>query len=60
MIYIELEKLQQLQAASRPKERLCPIVKAYVEFERHEDCSQALHQLAGRRYDQFLFPFITC
>lgn len=47
----QLEKLQAAQKALKPQQRLCPIGKVYVEFERQEDCSQALHQLAGRRYD---------
>jgi hypothetical protein len=46
----QLEKLQQAQAQLKPKERICPLAKVYVEFENHDDCSQALHQLAGRRY----------
>jgi len=47
----QLEKLQQAQANLKLKERMCPIAKVYVEFERQEDCSQAMYQLAGRRYN---------
>lgn len=46
----QLEKLQQAQAQLKPKERICPLAKVYVEFENYDDCLQALHQLAGRRY----------
>jgi splicing factor U2AF subunit len=33
-----------------PAQRVCPIAKIYVVFERQEDCAKALHALAGRRY----------
>jgi len=46
----QLERLQQAQAQLKPKERICPLAKVYVEFESYEPCLQALHQLAGRRY----------
>ena len=45
----QLERLQQAQAQLKPKERICPLAKVYVEFEHYEDCLQALNQLAGRR-----------
>jgi len=36
----------------------CPIAKAYVEFEKQEDCLKALQLLAGRRYGDHIV--VTC
>jgi splicing factor U2AF subunit len=47
----QIEKLQKAHAQVQPKERICPLVKVYVEFENCDECAQALHKLAGRRYN---------
>jgi len=36
----------------------CPIAKAYIEFERTDDCTKALQLLAGRRYGDHIV--VTC
>jgi len=39
-------------------DKQCPIAKAYVEFEKQEDCTKALQMLAGRRYGDHIV--VTC
>lgn len=39
-----------IEAPPTPTEKVCPIARIYVEFERQEDCLRALNALAGRRY----------